>query len=376
MEHLLFRDKTGGLVSSPNPSYATVVSAPTPSSAIQAAHVCPLDATLKAVLPRKSIFVSRLLPDTTSDNIKSYLAVKTPSIDLKRVSIFKLSSSQSRAIYYTKINDRLDRIGDEVLIALSSTVQGFLIGSITTDEVEFIAIRFKLAKTQCYVTCSYIPPNVDTSIYMSHTSLIRRIVELSNPIDTIIVLGDFNRPHITWNYCEDSRCMLPSTDSDKGRLFLNELFDCNLSQYSRTANSCARLLDLCFANDPEIQVTRCHPFSLPKDPYHPALCISLQSGFDGPVFNPIDIISSSSKSSQYLFEFKKMDISLLKSRLSHIKLDCSSGNIDTLTSAFYNELRMAISLSVPIRLQRPRDKSPPWFNGLLKYFKNMKNRFF
>uniref|UniRef100_A0A1B0GDA4 Uncharacterized protein n=1 Tax=Glossina morsitans morsitans TaxID=37546 RepID=A0A1B0GDA4_GLOMM len=56
------------------------------------------DICLTAVPPRKAIFVSRLASDTSVDNTKSYLAAKVPAVNLKRVSIFKLAPSQSRAI--------------------------------------------------------------------------------------------------------------------------------------------------------------------------------------------------------------------------------------------------------------------------------------
>ena len=61
------------------------------------------DICLKAVPPRKALFVSRLAPETSVDNIKSYLAAKAPSVNLKRVSIFKLAPSQPRAISSFKI---------------------------------------------------------------------------------------------------------------------------------------------------------------------------------------------------------------------------------------------------------------------------------
>ncbi|KAL9877362.1 uncharacterized protein ACN2A1_013752 [Glossina fuscipes fuscipes] len=61
------------------------------------------DICLTAVPPRKAIFVSRLAPETSVDNIKGYLATKVPSVNLKRVNIFKIAPSQSRAISSFKI---------------------------------------------------------------------------------------------------------------------------------------------------------------------------------------------------------------------------------------------------------------------------------
>ncbi|KAL9911509.1 uncharacterized protein ACN427_005676 [Glossina fuscipes fuscipes] len=61
------------------------------------------DICLTAVPPRKAIFLSRLAPETLVDNIKNFLATKVPSVNLKRVSIFKMALSQARAISSFKI---------------------------------------------------------------------------------------------------------------------------------------------------------------------------------------------------------------------------------------------------------------------------------
>ncbi|KAL9887399.1 uncharacterized protein ACN2A1_009542 [Glossina fuscipes fuscipes] len=83
------------------------------------------DICLTAVPPRTAIFVSRLAPETSVDNIKSYLATKVPSVNLKRVSIFKMAPSQARAISSFKI--LVPTENSDMLLNKSLWPVGFLI---------------------------------------------------------------------------------------------------------------------------------------------------------------------------------------------------------------------------------------------------------
>ncbi|KAL9925421.1 uncharacterized protein ACN2A1_013052 isoform 1-T3 [Glossina fuscipes fuscipes] len=87
------------------------------------------DLCLTAVPPRKAIFVSRLAPETSVDNVKSYLAAKVPSVNLKRVSIFKMAPSQSRAISSFKIlvpTENSDMLLNKSLWPVGSLIKEFI----------------------------------------------------------------------------------------------------------------------------------------------------------------------------------------------------------------------------------------------------------
>ncbi|KAL9883656.1 uncharacterized protein ACN427_010864 isoform 1-T2 [Glossina fuscipes fuscipes] len=76
------------------------------------------------------------------------------------------------------------------------------------------------------------------------------------------------------------------------------------------------------------------------------------------------------------FDFHKINIVLLKHRLSHLRLDFSTESIESLLSSFYNTLNLVIAASAPIKQCRPRCRCPPWFNKTIKYHKNRKNTLF
>ncbi|KAL9876948.1 uncharacterized protein ACN2A1_013482 [Glossina fuscipes fuscipes] len=224
-----------------------------------------------------------------------------------------------------------------------------------------------------FITCSYIPPNSDISIYRKHAALICEVAKRSRPTDMVVALGDFNLPQVTWCNTDNSGCLVPTSTSDRAVVFFSELFDHNLGQYNRTPNCNGRLLDLCFANFPEIYENRCSPFSLPEDPYHPSICISFHHINDG-LLKCLNVPTQTFLNNYY--DFHKINIVLLKHRLSHLTLDFSTGSIESLLPSFYNTLNLAIAASVPIKHCRPRSRCPPWFNKTIKYHKNRKNSLF
>ncbi|KAL9874270.1 uncharacterized protein ACN427_012799 isoform 1-T2 [Glossina fuscipes fuscipes] len=99
------------------------------SSSVNPAAPSTDDICLKAVPPRKAIFVSRLAPDTSVEKIRGYLAAKAPSVNLKRVSIFKLGPSQSRAISSFKIlvpTENMNLILNKPLWPVGSLIKEFI----------------------------------------------------------------------------------------------------------------------------------------------------------------------------------------------------------------------------------------------------------
>ncbi|XP_037897407.1 uncharacterized protein LOC119642343 [Glossina fuscipes] len=87
------------------------------------------DTCLAAVPPRKGIFVLRLEPGTFAGNIKSYLPAKIPSVNLKRVSIFKLAPPQFRAISPFKMlvpTENIDMLLNKPLRPVGSLIKEFI----------------------------------------------------------------------------------------------------------------------------------------------------------------------------------------------------------------------------------------------------------
>lgn len=88
-----------------------------------------LDYTLNVVPPRKTVFVSRLTPDTVENNIKNFIRVKCPHFNENDCNVFKFSYSQPRDISSFKITVPLkifDTIIDESFWPQGVLVKEFL----------------------------------------------------------------------------------------------------------------------------------------------------------------------------------------------------------------------------------------------------------
>lgn len=83
------------------------------------------DVCLTVVTSRKLILVSKLATDGSGDNLKSYFAAKVPSVDLKRVSVFKLAPHQHKAFLSFKFS--IPTANREVLLNKPLWLSGSLI---------------------------------------------------------------------------------------------------------------------------------------------------------------------------------------------------------------------------------------------------------
>lgn len=86
-------------------------------------------------------------------------------------------------------------------------------------------------------------------IYRKHIEAIN-IIPLREK-DFIVVLGDFNIPHSTWNQDNmNSNIMVPTAiKPEHCAEFIDELLSLGLGQINNVFNSKNRLLDLLFSNE-------------------------------------------------------------------------------------------------------------------------------
>jgi len=99
-----------------------------------------------------------------------------------------------------------------------------------------------------YVTCSYIPPGSDLTIYEQHLSAIKTVLSHLSERDLLIVLGDLNLPDISWSPSTDSLVSTPLSDHD----FVDGLLELS-----------------------EVTVSRIDPLVVPEDRYHPTLELTI-----------------------------------------------------------------------------------------------------
>ena len=66
---------------------------------------------------------------------------------------------------------------------------------ISVYNIEFVVVRIVFASQTTFLTCSYIPPQSKSDIYIQHSEAITYISSLTSECNQLIVLGDFNLPN-------------------------------------------------------------------------------------------------------------------------------------------------------------------------------------
>ncbi|XP_070069982.1 uncharacterized protein [Drosophila takahashii] len=247
--------------------------------------------SLKAVETKKAIFVSRLRPDTTEDEVRGHLC-----------DMFQVSSDN----FIISKRDRPSRRGGGVLIAVKSDLSSQALSIADTADIEFIA----------------------------HLAAIRNISSSADASDHLIILGDFNIPQLSWLPYDDLAALVPSDQND----FLDGLIALSLGQVNSIPNQNGRFLDLIFVSDfCDTTITRCTPLSSPEDPYHPTLQININSVVQFP---------NTSEKAIRTRCFRKVDYSLLSASLTQV--DCYSyqlAHTDSIYCPVIDERDVSRSLS-------------------------------
>lgn len=215
-----------------------------------------------------------------------------------------------------------------------------------------------------FLTCSYIPPNSSSNIYDLHILAINSSLQQSKPADTFVVLGDFNLPNILWNKPDELNYLVPIVSNE----FIQSILDFGLFQVNHIYNSCDRLLDLAFVNQPlDFHVRNTLPITYPEDRYHPTLDIEfcLQSS----------ILNERKNRSDKVFCFPRTNYAKLNFLLANVDWNSIlyGNNFDYTVTNFYSVLHHCISETVP-KIVNHCNKGPPWNTNVLSNAKNKKNK--
>lgn len=266
--------------------------------------------------------------------------------------------------------DRFDeskKTGGGVLIAVSTKYPAEQIILSFKNDIEFVAVKIRFKNISLFISCSYIPPSSESEVYTKHAAAINSCFHNAKSSDVLAVFGDFNLPSISWNKCSDSNKMVPVLKGCVNE-FIESLFDSGLSQINNLFNSCGKLLDLIFVNQPsDISLQSSHPVTYPEDHYHPTVQLK--------ILLPSTVPKSNINSKTFCFN--KTDYQKLNALLSSIQWNdiLSSNNFNDMVTCFYNTLNACMSQSIPLIFNRT-DIGPPWNNTSLAKSKNKKNKMF
>lgn len=259
--------------------------------------------------------------------------------------------------------------GRGVLLALHSNLDSSLVNIPNTVNLELICVKICVSKRCLYILCCYIPPAQPTTEYQLLVNAIDHVVDLSNPEDDILIVGDFNLPRLIWEVSDDEIYFISSNaSSEKEILFTDRLLSSNLAQMSGVKNCLQRQLDLIFSSDAHnTEVIQSHHLLSKIDNYHPP--ISLTFAFECDYIQPYSLTSQS-------FNFRKANFDKLNDLIGNINFDFISNdsNIDVKIATFYEHIRICFSQSIPLLPQKNFTSSPSWYTKELRSLRNRRNK--
>nr|AMS38367.1 hypothetical protein [Bactrocera tryoni] len=263
--------------------------------------------------------------------------------------------------------DRLNRKGGGVLFAVHSSIPSEEVDVPHADFIEFKCIRICANSGHIYLTLSYIPPHSDISVYMQHASLISNVFSMVNDTDSMIVLGDFNLPCVSWKSIDDHT--IPISTRLCFNEFLDEMSELGLNQINLISNEFGKLLDLVYVDNASMfSVVRCDPLVRPEDTYHPALEINIEIIANFAYNNTQDLC--------FRFNFAKANFKKINYELSKITWPDYSGNIEFSASHFNETIVNLFEKYVPKCVVTQKISSNLWFSKELCKLKNRKSRAF
>lgn len=253
-----------------------------------------------------------------------------------------------------------------VLIAIKNTLESSIFSIPSTSEVDFVSVKIKLHKTFVYLMCFYILPSQPLQTYEIAVHAIDYVIKQCDPLDEVIICGDFNLPHLKWTVSDHGSHYICNPSSAKECLFIDHLTDSSLCQMSGVLNNMDRQLDLIFSTDPDNSlVTLCPQILTAIDNYHPPLLLT---------FYHNSYVENLPTSHPVCYDFHKAQFSKINDYINRVSFNFENMSVEEATNIFYNELHYSISLFVPSYRCRVSPSSPPWYNRRLRSLRNQRNK--
>lgn len=180
-------------------------------------------------------------------------------------------------------------VGGGVLTAVHARFTSSVVTLVDASDLECVFVRINLDGRNLYIGNFYIPPGSRVSTYENVVKVLKNISDLCAPLDLVVVVGDFNLPHLDWIPSDSDDFFVPSDVQREVEYTIVENFcGLGLHQVNGVFNHRQRLLDLVFTLEPSSTcVDHCLDPITNAVPDHPALHISISN-----CSHPSDIFAS------------------------------------------------------------------------------------
>lgn len=269
-------------------------------------------------------------------------------------------------IKYASLLRILDRSWLIYLVGIKKHLRCKLVPRFDADSIEQIAVCVSMPFQSIYICCVYIRPNSDPSVYSDHASYVQRLCSLAGTMDTVIVLGDYNLPRLTWEFDADMNSYIPTNASSEQEIALTHTIRaCGLQQIQDVRNASERLLDLAFVSDTDrIELFESPRGILKLDAHHKPFIIKFDYTSNA---NDVGL-------DRCEYDFNSCDETSIQAHLESMDwvtllADC---DVDECVSRFYSVVFDIIHEYTPIRRRRTHVRyNQTWWTHELR---NLRNR--
>ncbi|KAI5692287.1 hypothetical protein M8J75_004218 [Diaphorina citri] len=233
--------------------------------------------------------------------------------------------------------------GGGVVIAIKKNLKSSIIKLENQDNLEILAVRFKIKSRKFVVSTVYIQPDSPSEEFLKYSYVLDEIMRKFSD-SNIIFTGDSNLPNITW---DPSTCEpIINRNSTAAEVFISSLEFHTLSQLNLVLNHKNSILDLVLSNKPSsFKVTRCNDEIVNIDEYHPALLIDIlhkKKTNERVPINNVEVTIRNYKTADYT----QISEYLYDNLSDRTKFDPDS-DLENLVEIFYSVLMKSIELYVP-----------------------------
>lgn len=238
--------------------------------------------------------------------------------------------------------------GGGVLIAVRTNLRSVLL-NVSDTKSEDLTIRVNVAKDVFFcLTAAYFPPDIEIDYYEDFFERQSRIINDVYLDDKHYIVADFNKSCIQWSRVPNQSFLSPSQfQGEIPETIIQNMYFCNFYQFNAIFNHQNKLLDLLLTNDQSVTVVRDNdPLSLPVDVYHPPLHITVK----------IESLTFLREMPIERLNYYKANYDEINDRLSKFDWNAMlAGNLNEITSKFYNAMYGTVSDLVPLKVLRTRD---------------------
>lgn len=250
--------------------------------------------------------------------------------------------------------------GGGVLIAVKRNLSCTLLPLSGYEHLEQVAVQIKLSGQSLYICSIYLRPDSDTNNYIAHAEASQQLLDMAPDFDRVIVVGDYNLPHLTWVFDDDLNSFIPTNASSEQETALTEsMFASGLHQLCSVTNANNRSLDLAFSNAPDnIEILEAPLPILREDPHHRPFVLYLDArvSIEGEQQQPVDELD---------FDFKQCnfdEVCVLLGRVNWHEL-LTGCSLDTAVESFYSVSYDILRQNVPLKRRTTVvHKKHAWWN--------------